>query len=39
MRREPALAGTGENRFTQGGTAFALGYYLSLRLSFDLLNA
>lgn len=25
-------------RFTQGGTAFALGYYLSLRWSFSLLN-
>lgn len=42
----PAFSSFGEEReiyfvgrFSQGGTAFALGYYLSLRWSFDLLNA
>jgi len=42
----PALSSFGKERenyivgrFSQGGTAFALGYYLSLRWSFDLLNA
>ncbi|HXT40351.1 MAG TPA: RtcB family protein [Candidatus Angelobacter sp.] len=41
----PALSSFGEERenyfagrFTQGDTAFALGYYLSLRWSFDLMN-
>jgi hypothetical protein len=42
----PALSSFGEERenyfmgrFSQGGTAFALGYWLSFRWSFNLLNA
>ena len=41
----PALSSFGEERenyfvgrFTQSGTAFAPGYYLSLRWSFELMN-
>jgi hypothetical protein len=40
LSRSAALTGLGRivGRFTQGDAAFALGYYLSLRWSFDLMN-